>query len=65
MSGMFSRPKVKKPPTVPTIDEAAETREVLDRRRARRGASAALLTGALGDTSPVQTAVKTLLGGGA
>jgi hypothetical protein len=62
MGGMFSRPKVPKPPKVPTVDEAAESREALDKRRARRGASAAMLTGRLGDTTPVQTATKTLLG---
>jgi len=62
MGGLFSKPKVPKPPSVPTIDEAAQTREALDKRRKRRGASAAMLTGALGDTSPTQTASKTLLG---
>lgn len=62
MGGIFSRPKVKKPPPVPEVDEAAEAREVLDKRRSRRGAAAAMLTGQLGDTSPVQTAVKKLLG---
>lgn len=62
MSGMFHKPKVQKPPTVPTVDEAAETREALDKRRNRRGASAAMLTGALGDTSPMMTASKRLLG---
>jgi hypothetical protein len=59
---MFSRPKIKKPPPVPTIDEAAQTREMLDRKRSRRGNAAAMLTGQLGDTSPVQTASKKLLG---
>jgi hypothetical protein len=59
---MFSRPKVKKPPPVPTIDEAAESREALDRARRRRGSAASVLTGQLGDVAPVSTAVKTLLG---
>jgi hypothetical protein len=62
MGGMFSKPKVKKPPPVPTVDDAAESREALDRARRRRGNSASVLTGQLGDTSPVATAVKTLLG---
>ena len=62
MGGMFSKPKKPKIPSVPTIDEAAQTREALDKRRRRRGASASMLTGQLGDTSPVQTASKTLLG---
>jgi len=62
MGGMFSKPKVPKTPPVPTIDDAAETREALDKRRARRGNAAAMLTGQLGDTSSMQTATKTLLG---
>lgn len=62
MGGMFSRPKIKKPPPVPTVDEAAESREVLDKRRMRRGNAASMLTGQLGDTSPVSTATKKLLG---
>lgn len=64
MGGMFSKPKTPKIPKVPTIDDAAETREALDKRRRRRGGAASVLTGQLGDTSPVQTAAKTLLGGG-
>ena len=63
MGGMFSKTKVPKTPPVPTIDDAAETREALDKRRRRRGAAAAMLTGQLGDTSPVQTASAKLLGG--
>jgi hypothetical protein len=62
MGGMVSKPKVPKVPKVPTIDEASETREALDKRRRRRGNAASILTGQLGDTSPVQTAAKTLLG---
>ncbi len=62
MGGLFSKPKVPKPPPVPTIDDAEETREALDKRRRRRGNAASILTGQLGDTSSVQTAAKTLLG---
>lgn len=62
MGGMFSKPKAPKAPSVPTIDDAAETREALDKRRRRRGNAASMLTGQLGDTSPVQTAAKVLLG---
>jgi hypothetical protein len=62
MGGMFSKPKLPKAPPVPTVDDAAENREAFDKRRRRRGASASLLTGTLGDTSPVSTASKTLLG---
>lgn len=62
MGGMFSKPKVPKVPPVPTVDDAAESREALDKRRSRRGAAASMLTGQLGDTAPMQTATKTLLG---
>jgi hypothetical protein len=62
MSGLFSKPKVPKQPSVPTIDEAAQAQGTLDKRRRRRGNAASILTGQLGDTSPTQTAAKTLLG---
>lgn len=64
MSALFGKPKIKidQPPPVPTVDEARQNQEVIDRLRRRRGRAAASLTGPLGDTTQAPTSVKTLLG---
>lgn len=62
MSSLFRTPKIPKAPPVPTRDDAREAQNVADQLRRRRGGAAAILTGTAGDTSPVQTAVKTLTG---
>ena len=63
MGGLFSKPKMQKPPPVPTEDTARQDQDILDRLRRRRGRSAAQLTGPLGDTSQPAVQVKKLLGG--
>lgn len=63
MGGLFSKPKIPKPPPVPTIDETRQNQDILDRIRRRRGRAATILTGPQGDTSTPLTATKKLLGG--
>lgn len=59
---IFRAPKIPKPPAVPTRDTAREEQSVRDALSKRRGAAASILTGAQGDTTPIQTAAKKLLG---
>lgn len=64
MGGLLGgRPKIKKPPPVPTEDTAREETDILDRIRRRRGRRAAQHTGPLGDSPNPAVATKKLLGG--
>lgn len=61
MSGLFSKPKIPKPPAVPTRDAAKEAQQERDRMNLRRGTAANILTSPLGDPN-ITTASKVLLG---
>lgn len=62
--GPLKKPKIKipKPDPVPTVDEAAQNQDMLDKLRRRRGRASTIMTGPLGDTSSPSVAVKKALG---
>lgn len=62
---MFKKPKIVVPQAdpVPTIDDARQSQDLMDRLRRRRGRASAILTSPTGDTSSPSVAVKQLLGG--